>query len=101
MPKNVPKSVQTCFEHVLGHFFRKNIFAQCSMEGRDFEKFQKRSNHAKLVQLPSKCYVKRLNKKNYLETIKKGVMIILSFHLQKKGFRVNAIIEYNSFRIKV
>ena len=42
-----------------------------------------------------------LNEKLYLENIKKSIMIILSFHLQKKWFRVNAIIEYNSFRIKV
>ena len=40
MPKIVPKTVQMCFEHVLGRFFRKN-FAQFSMEGRVFEKFQK------------------------------------------------------------
>ncbi len=93
MPKIVPKSVQTCFEHVFRCFFRKNFlpsvpwtlesskifkkiknfskiqkclksfpkvskrvlnmfsgvffekktFAQCSMEGRVFENFQKKS----------------------------------------------------------
>ena len=43
MPKIVPKSVQTCFEDVLGWFFRKKLFAQCSMEGRVFENFQKKS----------------------------------------------------------
>ena len=40
MPKIVPKSMQTCFEHVLGQTFRKN-FAQFSMECRVFENFQK------------------------------------------------------------
>ena len=40
MPKSVPKSIQTCFEHVLGQTFRK-IFAQFSMECRVFENFQK------------------------------------------------------------
>ena len=39
MPKSVPKSIQTCFEHVLGQTFRK-IFAQFSMECRVFEMFQ-------------------------------------------------------------
>ena len=41
MPKIVPKSLQTCFEHVLGQTFRK-IFAQFSMECRVFEIFQKK-----------------------------------------------------------
>ena len=27
MPEIVPKSVQTCFEQVLGRFFRKSFFA--------------------------------------------------------------------------
>ena len=40
MPKIVPKSIQTCFEHVLGQTFRK-IFAQFSMECRVFQNFQK------------------------------------------------------------
>ena len=40
MPEIVPKSLQTCFEHVLGQTFRK-IFAQFSMECRVFENFQK------------------------------------------------------------
>ena len=39
MPKSVPKSIQTCFEHVLWKFFWK-IFAQFSMECPVFEKFQ-------------------------------------------------------------
>ena len=40
IPIILPKSVQTCFEHVLGQFFWK-VFAQFSMKGRDFENFQK------------------------------------------------------------
>ena len=39
-PKIVPKSIQTCFEQILGQTFRKR-FAQFSMEGRVFENFQK------------------------------------------------------------
>ena len=39
-PKIVPKSIQTCFEQILGQTFRK-LFAQFSMEGRVFENFQK------------------------------------------------------------
>ena len=41
MPKIVPKSLQTCFEHVLGQIFQK-IFAQFSKECRVFENFQKK-----------------------------------------------------------
>ena len=41
-PKIVHKIVQTCFEHVLWHFFRKKSFAQCSMDGRAFENFRKK-----------------------------------------------------------
>ena len=44
MPKIVPKTVQTCFEHVLGQFFRI-FFAQSSMEGRVFKNFQKKSKN--------------------------------------------------------
>ena len=41
VPKIVPKSMQTCFELVLGQTFRK-IFAQFSMECRVYENFQKK-----------------------------------------------------------
>ena len=41
MPKIVPKSIQKCFELVLGQIFRK-IFAQFSMECRVFKNFQKK-----------------------------------------------------------
>ena len=58
MPKIVPKSVQTCFELVLGYFYRKKNFAQYSMNGRDFENFQKKSDQSKLIRLPTKAYVK-------------------------------------------
>ena len=34
-PKIVTKSIQTCFERILGQIFRKT-FAQFSMEGRVF-----------------------------------------------------------------
>ena len=51
MPKIVPKSIQTCFERVLGQFFRK-IFAQFSMEGRVFENFQKNQKKFKIPKRP-------------------------------------------------
>ena len=50
MPKIVPKSLQTCFERVLGQTFRK-IFAQFSMECRVFEIFQKK-NIFKIPKIP-------------------------------------------------
>ena len=43
-PKIVPKSIQTCFERVLGRIFRKS-FAQFSMECRVFEIFRKKSKN--------------------------------------------------------
>ena len=49
MPKSVPKSIQTCFEHVLGQSFRK-IFAQFSTAGRILENFQK--NQKKKFKIP-------------------------------------------------
>ncbi len=52
MPKIVPKSVQTCFEHVFGCFFRKKTFAQCSMEGRVFEIFKKIKKFSKIQKCP-------------------------------------------------
>ena len=51
MPKIVPKSIQTCFECVLGQTFRK-IFAQFSMEGRVFEIFQKNQKIFKIPKTP-------------------------------------------------
>ena len=39
MPKSVPKRIQTCFRLI----FSKKFNAQCSMEGRVFENFQKKS----------------------------------------------------------
>ena len=46
-PKIVPKSIQTCFEQVLGQTFRK-FFAQFSMEGRVLENFQKNTKFFKI-----------------------------------------------------
>ena len=40
--QNRTQTVQKCFEHVLGYFFGKILFAQCSMEGRVFELFSKK-----------------------------------------------------------
>ena len=44
-PKIVTKSVQTCFELVLGQIFPKKMLSQCSMEARVFETFQKKSKN--------------------------------------------------------
>ena len=51
MPKIVPKSIQTCFERVLGQTYRKN-FAQFSTEGRVLENFQKNQKKFKLLKTP-------------------------------------------------
>ena len=51
MPKSVPKSIQTCFELVLGSNFSKNFYAQCSVEGRVFENFRKK-NIFKIPKMP-------------------------------------------------
>ena len=51
MPKSVLKSIQTCFEHVLGQSFRK-FFAQFSMEGQVFETFQKNQKICKIPKMP-------------------------------------------------
>ena len=48
MPKSVPKSLQTCF----GVIFSKKVYAQCSMEARDFEKFQKNQKLSKFEKCP-------------------------------------------------
>ena len=50
MPKIVPKSIQKCFELVLGQIFRK-IFAQFSMECRVFKNFRKQ-NIFKIPKMP-------------------------------------------------
>ena len=52
MPEIAPKSVQTCFEHVLRRFFRKSFFAQCSLESRFVENFQKNQKLFKIAEKP-------------------------------------------------
>ena len=52
MPKIVPKSVQTCFEHVLGYFFRKFCFAQCCMRVDSSEIFKKIKKFSSLQKCP-------------------------------------------------
>ena len=48
MPKSVPKSIQTCFRVI----FSKKIYAQCSMEGRVFENFQKNQKIFTIPKMP-------------------------------------------------
>ena len=57
MPKSVPKSIQTCFEHVLGQSFRK-IFAQFSTAGRILENFQKNQKKISKFQKRPKWFPK-------------------------------------------
>ena len=51
-PKIVTKSVQTCFELVLGQLFPKKMLSQCSMEARVFENFQKNQKKFKIPKMP-------------------------------------------------
>ena len=52
MPKFLPKSVQTCFENLLGRFFQKKIFAQSRVESsKIFEKIKKFSKFQKCPKL--------------------------------------------------
>ena len=53
--KNVPKSFQTCFEVILSKFF-----VQCTLEGREVEKFQKNGKKSNF-QNPEKRFQKRPN----------------------------------------
>ena len=76
MPKIVPESIQTCFEHVLGQTFRK-FFAQFSMECRVFENFRK--NIFKIPKLPKSvpksiqtCYRVIFLKKFYAQCSMEG-----------------------------
>ena len=49
MPKSVPKRIQTCFRVI----FSKKFNAQCSMEGRVFENFQKKNQKSfKIPKMP-------------------------------------------------
>ena len=48
MPKSVPKSIQTCFRVI----FSKKFYAQCSMEGRVFENFQRNQKIFKIPKMP-------------------------------------------------
>ena len=51
-PKIVTKSVQTCFELVLGQIFPKKLLSQCSMEARVLENFQKNQKNVKIPKMP-------------------------------------------------
>ena len=57
MPKIVPKSIQTCFERVLGQIFRK-FFAQFSTAFRILEKFQKNQKKISKFQKRPKSFPK-------------------------------------------
>ena len=57
MPKIVPKSIQTCFERVLGQTFRK-FFAQFPTAFRILEKFQKNQKKISKFQKRPKSFPK-------------------------------------------
>ena len=57
MPKIFPKSIQTCFERVLGQTFRK-FFAQFSTAFRILEKFQKNQKKNSKFQKRPKSFPK-------------------------------------------
>ena len=57
MPKIVPKSIQTCFERVLGQTFRK-FFAQFSTAFRILENFQKNQKKISKFQKRPKSFPK-------------------------------------------
>ena len=57
MPKIVPKSIQACFERVLGQTFRK-FFAQFSTAFRILEKFQKNQKKISKFQKRPKSFPK-------------------------------------------
>ena len=48
MSKSVPKCIQTFFRVI----FSKKIYAQCSMEGRVLENFQKNQKKFKILKTP-------------------------------------------------
>ena len=54
MPKSVPKRIQTCFRVI----FSKKFNAQCSMEGRVFENFQKKIRKVSKFQKCPKSFLK-------------------------------------------
>ena len=69
MRKIVPKSGQKCFQHFLGFFSNKKL---CPVLHGWFSlrKSSKKCDHGKLIRLPTKCYVKNLNEKIFMENMK-------------------------------
>ena len=84
MTKIVPKSIQTCFEHVLGQTFRI-FFAQFSMECRVFEKFQK-----KIFKIPK-------SPKSVPESIQTCFMMIFSKKILSPVFQGGRVFENFQF----
>ena len=90
MPKIVPKSIQTCFERVLGQTFRK-FFAQFSTAFRILENFQKNQKKiSKFQKLPKSvpksiqtCYRVIFLKKFYAQCSMEGRVFE---NFQKKMF---------------
>ena len=57
-PKSFPKVSKRVLNMFWGNFFEKKFFAQCSMEGRVFEKFQKKFKKFSKIQKCSKSFPK-------------------------------------------
>ena len=98
MPGTVPKSVQTCFEHVLGRFFRKSFFAQCSLEGRFVEKFQKNQKLFKIakkrkivpksVQTCFEYVLRRFFRKGFFAQCSLEGRVVENFQKNEKTFKI-------------
>ena len=77
MPKSVPKSIQTCFEHVLGKKFLKN-FCPVFHGMSSLQKFSKK-NIFKIPKMPKSvpksiqtCFMVIFSKKNYAQCSMEG-----------------------------
>ena len=101
MSKIVPKIIQTCFERVLGQFFRKN-FAQFPMEGRVFENFQK---NQKVFKVPKTFKISKMPKKSFPKVSKRVLnllgQIFRNFFcpVYRGGSRLRKISKKNIFKI--
>ena len=92
-PKIIPKSIQTCFEHVLGRIFRKTFFAQCSVEVRVFENFLKNQKVFKIPKMPKivpksiqTCFRVIFLKKFYAQCSMEG-RVFENFQRNQKNFQ--------------
>ena len=79
MPKIVPKSVQMCFEHVLGHFFLKSFMASVPWRLETSKIFEKNLKNVKIPKMfkivrksVQKCFGVIFSKKNLFRVFHGG-----------------------------